>query len=128
MARRPAKADASDEIPSGYERRFLKCRALGHSWLHSTDVVTNPTMSWVRGLSSVCSGCGTVRTRWLSRDGTRWGMSYTYPDGYQMKRTSTNGDLPRPAPPAQEWRREFISHLPFPEQAAPLRQPASRRR
>jgi len=120
---KPDEALLAGEIPTGYKRTHLRCRALRHSWMHSNDVVQHPTKAWVGGISSICDVCGTVRILWLSGSGARYGASYTYPDGYLIKRDRKvdDGQLALPAPKPLEWRRQFVSNLGFPQQVEPIR-------
>lgn len=108
-----------EDVPQGYSRQYMKCRALGHMWDHLGDAIPHPSMSWVRGTQSICMTCDTTRTRWLSRDGARWGAAYAYPDGYQLKRDKVDGRVRALAPAVQDWRREFISNLDFGDATPP---------
>ena len=84
---------------------FQQCRAMGHSWVHQKAIEQRHSATEL-GLLSVCSNCGTARTKWLARSGMSLGNSYSYPEGYSL-----HGD---DRLPNQEWRSLYVSSL-FPD-------------
>lgn len=104
MARKRAQP-AQRALPS---LTYVECHALGHSWQHKGPLLDGSKVPMgiefgSVALLSICAGCHTQRTRFVTRSGQRYKPKYEYPDGY-----ASRGDDRRTP---QEWVSGFVSNL-----------------
>lgn len=92
---------------------YIDCHSEGHQWRHEgriggSDPSARPPFGAFDsvGRVSVCSSCGSERTRWYTRSGDAVNR-YNYAEGYAHKRSGPD-DL---APTRLEWRQQLVISL-----------------
>lgn len=112
MPRKEALASLKSQLRS-QDPEFLACRDMRHAWFMVNDYfVAEDDNRIIRELE--CTRCHTFRRDSFraTRDGRliRFGTSYTYPDGYQMKNV-LRGVKPQELVRGEVYRRSMAKHV-----------------